>query len=419
MIGSVSANRRANAFAHLLNESRLDQPRLGDGETAGEPPVDGGEQAALLSVVDRLTALPRPELEAETRTAQRARLVAAMEAAFDAPGDPAKAARRGDRVPGQRRAPGIGGAHRAPPGFRRGRLWPRTRLSKGLAAGGLTMGVAAAGFGGVAAASSDALPGDTLYGLKRGMEDLHLDFTSGDADRGRVYLDHASTRLNEARRLLERGRSGELDHEELDAIRRALTSMRDDAAEGHRLLSQAYQSNGSIDPIRSLSAFSDGHRDTWAQVRDRLPVQLHDVSTDVTDVFQAMDEDIAPLASLLPEEPANVSSAGASDRAPDQPPTHPEHSRPATTPDSRSTGDRDDARSETASPAESAEESHGLLEGAGLLEPSTPENGTGAESRDTTRSGEPDRTLPDADITVPPLVEDLLPSLGLDVEKER
>ena len=85
---------------------------------------------------------------------------------------------------------------RAPAGARTGpsplgKLRPRSRWSKGLAAGGLTVGVAAGAFGGVAAASSDALPGDSLYGLKRGMEDIKLGMADGDADRGEVYLDQA------------------------------------------------------------------------------------------------------------------------------------------------------------------------------------------------------------------------------------
>ena len=86
-----------------------------------------------------------------------------------------------------------------------GKLRPRSRLSKGLAAGGLTVGVAAGAFSGVAAASSDALPGDSLYGLKRGMEDLKRGMADDDSDRGGLYLDQASTRLSEARRLIAQG----------------------------------------------------------------------------------------------------------------------------------------------------------------------------------------------------------------------
>ncbi|CAM5671970.1 hypothetical protein SHIRM173S_01030 [Streptomyces hirsutus] len=100
------------------------------------------------------------------------------------------------------------GAHRATP---LGKLRPRSRLAKGLTAGGLGVTVAAGAFGGVAAANSYALPGDSLYGLKRGIEDVKLGLADGNDERGRVFLDHASTRLGEARRLMERGRSGPLE----------------------------------------------------------------------------------------------------------------------------------------------------------------------------------------------------------------
>ncbi|RBM17909.1 DUF5667 domain-containing protein [Streptomyces sp. PT12] len=416
MIGPMSAHRRANAFAHLLDESRLDRPGLDEEETAA--PEDRREQTALLAVVEKLAALPGPELSPGTRTAQRAQLVAAMESAFAEGMDPAESPSGGPsagRVPGQRRARGAKGAHRATQGGVLARLKPTTRLTKGLAASGLTVGVAAGAFGGVAAASTDALPGDTLYGFKRGMEDLRLDFADGDMDRGQLYLDHASRRMGEARRLLERGRSGPLDSYDLDAIHRALASMRDDAAEGHRLLSRVYQADGSIDPIRSLSAFADDHRDTWAHLRGRLPAPLWDVGVEVTDVFNAMDEEIGPLTSLLPERTETTSSAGgtgggasASQRpgghAPEHPATSPE---PGGTHDQRDPEDRDRA-------GESEPPGDGLLDG-GLLTPEGREPGPEASS--PPGATEPGRLLPEPDVTIPPLVDDLLPDLGLDPEE--
>ncbi|MGK5530081.1 DUF5667 domain-containing protein [Streptomyces sp. URMC 129] len=421
MIGSVSANRRANAFAHLLDEARLDEPRPGDEDAAADPagagrqaPADGAEQAVLLSVVDKLAALPRPELGAETRAAQRALLIATMEAAAEPESRPA-APVRGERVPEQR---GPRGARRGLPLGGLGRLRPRSRLTKGLAAGGLTMGVAAGAFGGVAAASTDALPGDTLYGLKRGMEDLRLDFTSGDVDRGRVYLDHASTRLNEARRLLERTRAGLLDPEELEDVRKALSSMRDDASEGHRLLTQAHQADGSIDPLESLSAFADRHREAWAQLRYQLPFELRDVGEEVTDVFDAIDQEVAPFESLLPQEPDALSSGGDSGGPAARTPARSEPAASVAPPRSGADGESEGGGADqpgggTASPG-TTEQRGGLLEGTGLLGPADDEtDATGDES--PPESGDAEDTLPQPEVTIPPLVEDLLPGLGLDV----
>ena len=252
-----------------------------------------------MALATGLGELPKPELDPEVKVVQRAQLVAAMEAML-LEGTAAGGQGPGPSVPEQRSRRGRG-AHRAT-GL--GKLRPRSRLSKGLAAGGLTVGVAAGAFGGVAAASSDALPGDSLYGLKRGMEDIKLGLAHGESDRGELYLDQASTRLSEARRLMERDRSGQLDHESLGEIRRALSGMQHDASEGHRLLHEAYERDGSLGPIQALSAFSQSHREAWGALRDRLPVQLGDVSDQVSSVFDAIDEEVDPLRSLLPQPPA-------------------------------------------------------------------------------------------------------------------
>ncbi|TVP36315.1 hypothetical protein A3L22_29445, partial [Streptomyces griseus subsp. griseus] len=287
MIANVSAHRRANAFAQALEE----QSPQGAAAVQPDDPADQADRGPLLALANGLGELPKPQLDPEVKAVQRAQLVAAMETMFAEGG-----ASTGPTVPVQRGK----GAHRASP-LRK--LRPRSRWAKGLTAGGLTVGVAAGAFGGVAAASSDALPGDSLYGLKRGMEDISLGMAKGDTERGEVYLDQASTRLSEARRLMERGRSGPLDHESLGAVRRALNGMSHDASEGHRLLHAAYQRDGAIGPIQTLDTFSRSHRDTWSSLRDRLPVQLTDVRDQVSSVFEAMEDDVAPLQSLLPRPP--------------------------------------------------------------------------------------------------------------------
>ncbi|WP_107418186.1 DUF5667 domain-containing protein, partial [Streptomyces albidoflavus] len=302
MIANVSAHRRANAFAQALEEqtppgqAAEDRPPAASGGQPGAAPAERAEESRMLSLAAELGEMPRPQLDPEVRTVQRAQLVAAMEAMAGSAPDPSVPEQRSGR-----------GAHRASP-LRK--LRPRSRLTKGLAAGGLTVGVAAGAFGGVAAASSDALPGDSLYGLKRGMEDIKLGMAGDAADRGGIYLDHASTRLSEARRLMERGRSGSLDHESLAEIRRALGAVHHDAGQGHRLLSAAYQEGGSLQPIQQLSSFSQSHRATWTSLRDQLPPTLFDVSDQVSEVFDAIEEEVEPLRSLLPGAPSQDGRPG-------------------------------------------------------------------------------------------------------------
>ncbi|MEV5437731.1 DUF5667 domain-containing protein [Streptomyces sp. NPDC052682] len=409
MIANVSAHRRANAFAQALEEQSDRGPAAEQSEGSAPAPAaaEQTEHTRLLALASGLDALPKPVLDPEVKAVQRAQLVAAFEAMLQEGTAAGEAA--DPSVPEQRSARARG-AHRASP---LGKLRPRSRLVKGLTAGGLSVGVAAGAFGGVAAASSDALPGDTLYGLKLGIEDVRRGLADGDDERGRAYLDQASTRLSEARRLMERGRGGSLDHETLGEIRRALSGMRHDAAEGHRLLREAYERDpDSLGPLKTLSAFSHAHRGAWGALREKLPVQLGDVSEEVSSVFDAIEEDVAPLESLLPQPPA---TGGTEDRrqgssgsaSTDASPT--DRSR---TPGTGS-GGTDTGSSGSGSPSRSAgsgSDSDGLLGGntGGLLDPPKDSDaGTSPSTGDTTHTP---TTAPD--VTLPPLLPGLLPGLG-------
>ncbi|MDJ0465587.1 DUF5667 domain-containing protein [Streptomyces sp. H27-C3] len=396
MIANVSAHRRANAFAQALE----DQNPQGAAADQPEATAEGPAQGRLLTLANGLGELPSPQLDPEVKVVQRAQLIAAMEAMVAEGGAPA-----GPQVPEQRTGRG---AHRAT--LRK--LRPRSRWSKGIAAGGLTVGVAAGAFSGVAAASSDALPGDSLYGLKRGMEDVKLGLAGDDADRGEIYLDQASTRLQEARRLMERGRVSDLDHEQLGEVRHTLRGMTHDAGEGHRLLHRAYERDGSIGAIQTLSSFTKSHRDAWSSLRDRLPVQLADVGNQVSSVFAAIDEDVAPLQSLLPRTPE-------SGRSPERPSSTQDRTgssgtdRPApSTPASSGGRTGDNSKPQPPSAPDSSKDD-GLLGGGtgGLLDP--------PKSEPTTQSPPPGRGTnkpPTPEVTLPPLLPGILPGLGIEGE---
>ncbi|MGK5631367.1 DUF5667 domain-containing protein [Streptomyces sp. URMC 123] len=396
MIRTVSAHRRANAFAQALEDEVPGSPRDRTAEHC-EDTADRAGHGPLLALADELAQLPKPTLDPEVRTVQRAQLVAAMEAML-AEGTPG-----GPRLPEQRTRQR--GAHRLR------KLRPRSRWSKGLAAGGLTVGVAAGAFSGVAAASSDALPGDSLYGLKRGMEDLKLGMADGDTDRGELYLDQASTRMQEARRLMERGRSGGLDHESVREVRKALSGMRHDVEEGHRLLRAAHQRDGSLGPLQKLEAFARSHRGSWGELRDRLPVQLTDVIHEVSSAFAAIDEEVRPLKSRLPLQGGD--ERGRRDTQQSRP-SSPERasSRPAPASSSPAKG-RTESGSSKPQPSMSQRqrEEQGLIGGArDLIDPPLggnrshgPASGGGGQDG---KSGQPE-------VTLPPLLPGILPELGL------
>ncbi|MFE2288479.1 DUF5667 domain-containing protein [Streptomyces sp. NPDC059443] len=399
MIANVTPHRRANAFAQALEDrtpSDLSEPDpAAEQSEAPAEPADHDRLLALASVLGE--RMPRPVLDPEVKVVQRAQLIAAMEtmvmeerAGGSAASDP--------QVPEQRTGRG---AHRAT-SLRK--LRPRSRWSKGIAAGGLTVGVAAGAFSGVAAASTDALPGDHLYPVKRGMEDIRLGMAADDSDRGELYLDQASNRLSEARRLMERGRLGPLDHESLGEIRRALAGMKHDASEGHRLLQAAYERDGSLGPIQTLSSFSRSHRDAWDKLRGNLPMQLTDVSGEVESVFQAIDEDVAPLQSLLPKPPEQTRGSGPS--AKPSAPAGKQQAAPSQGAPSAAPAPSSGAASGSAkTPAPGG----GLLGGTGnLLNPPAGQQPT------PSASGTPEHPQPD--ITLPPLLPGLLPGLGIKAE---
>ncbi|MCP3760075.1 DUF5667 domain-containing protein [Streptomyces sp. TBY4] len=397
MIANVTPHRRANAFAQALEErtpSDLSEPDpAAEQSEAPAEPADHDRLLALASVLGE--RMPRPVLDPEVKVVQRAQLIAAMEAKVmeeraggGVAADP--------QLPEQRTGRG---AHRAT-SLRK--LRPRSRWSKGIAAGGLTVGVAAGAFSGVAAASTDALPGDHLYPVKRGMEDIRLGMADDDSDRGELYLDQASSRLSEARRLMERGRLGPLDHESLGDIRRALAGMKHDAAEGHRLLQAAYERDGSLGPIQALSSFSRSHRDAWAKLRGNLPAQLTDVGGEVESVFQAIDQDVAPLQNLLPKPPEQTRGSGPSTK-PSTPAGKQQATPPAGTPSAAP------APSASGAPKTPPPGGGGLLGGTGnLLNPPSGES-TPSESAPAPTPAHPD-------ITLPPLLPGLLPGLGIKAE---
>jgi hypothetical protein len=392
VIANVSAHRRANAFAQGLEDQAAEQP---------EESVEPTEHGQLLALANGLGELPKPEMDPEVKVVQRAQLVAAMEEMFASGG-----ASAGPMVPEQRTTGR--GAHRASP-LRK--LRPRSRWSKGIAAGGLTVGVAAGAFSGVAAASSDALPGDSLYGLKRGMEDFKLGMADDDSDRGELYLDQASTRLSEARRLMERGRAGDMDHESLGEVRRALNGMRHDVSEGHRLLSAAYERNGALAPMATLDSFSRSHRDTWNGLRHRLPVQLTGIGDEVNSVFEAIDEQVGPLESLLPRAPENGRGSQGPGSSQDAIQTSSPGSASQSAPGADGSHPGDTGRPHPSGSGTTADE--GLLGGntGGLLDP--PANGA------TPSPSGKDSTPSHPDVTIPPLLPGILPGLGVAGEDEQ
>ncbi|MFB7129610.1 MULTISPECIES: DUF5667 domain-containing protein [Streptomycetaceae] len=282
MTANVLEHRRAKAFAEALEAHQAEQRAAANAESDNTAATGAGSaaMAGLVGLADALGALPGPVLDREVHTVQRAQLMAAFEQAF--------AGGTGTPVPRQRR-------HRAI------RTAPRGRWSRRFAIGGLVAGLAVGSLAGVAAASSNALPGDSLYGLKRGLEGLRLDFAGSDSERGEMLLDNAATRLGEAKTLVGRtDQAGALSPATVEQVRRALDDMHADALKGRELLRSVYRSNGSLDPMRALAGFAHDEDGRWSELQGRLPVQLTQQADLVNRLFDDISEDVAPLRLVLP-----------------------------------------------------------------------------------------------------------------------
>jgi hypothetical protein len=112
---------------------------------------------------------------------------------------------------------------------------------------------------GVASAAAGSLPGDGLYGVKRGLEELSLALSPTRAGDAALLLDFADRRLVEARALVETGRDGDLPAA-LAGYERALD----------RLLARADRDEESLS---RLEAAIEQHEQVLSRVLERAAPQ--------------------------------------------------------------------------------------------------------------------------------------------------
>lgn len=143
-------------------------------ERNGDVPTVDAELADLLTRVRALRGLPPTrDLDTATRDRMRRRLVA---------------------VAAVRPAPSLESAPVRRPVPARRRWWPHRAV---LAGSAVAVVLAATGVG---VASTGAMPGNPLYGIKRGTESARLATAGSGTARGQLLLEFAGTRLTEAGR---------------------------------------------------------------------------------------------------------------------------------------------------------------------------------------------------------------------------
>ncbi len=204
----------------------------------------------LLLLVGALRAVPEPVARPEFIADLRSRLVA------EAAATPLTAAAEADRL---RLRP-------VDPGRVRN---PRERRI-GVALGGLALVGATAT---MAVVAQSALPGDTLYPLKRGIENAHAGFSVGDEGKGSTVLANASTRIAEIEALAREARDGD---DNAAAVSDTLNDFTDQATEASDLLLASYADKGDPADVVKVRTFTATSMTSLADLEGQLPESADD-----------------------------------------------------------------------------------------------------------------------------------------------
>lgn len=178
----------------------------------------------------------------------------------------------------------------------------RSRRERRLAA--LVGGIAIVGAStSVAMASQSALPGESLYPIKRALESAHTGLSVGDGDKGRTELSRASTRLDELTSLTSRTPADDV------RIAHTLTAFTNQATHGADLLVADYSHHGTTSSITRLRDFAATSIDRLHAVEPAVPYDARDELLSAASVLAQIDAeaaqrcptcDTAPVTTLPP-----------------------------------------------------------------------------------------------------------------------
>ncbi|GAB3856666.1 hypothetical protein GCM10028801_14010 [Nocardioides maradonensis] len=257
MIGGNAHQRRAEEF---------------DAAVSGRAQGTSQERyAELLDVVAALRSVPEPAARPEFVADLRARLMTAaaeMPVASESRTDAATALRL---TPKQKRG-------------------SRERRAAALLGG---FAVVAAS-GSMAVASQSALPGDTLYPIKRAIENAHANLESSPQSKASVLLANATTRLSEVEELSSRSDA------DAGQISSTLQAFKDQTSQASAAAIDAYDSNGDGSPLSALRSFAGTSMGRLSALDDVLPVGSRPALVAAAQTVQAVDQaayDVCPTCT--------------------------------------------------------------------------------------------------------------------------
>ncbi|MQW74461.1 hypothetical protein GHK92_01085 [Nocardioides sp. dk4132] len=259
-----AARRRAEEFDALVQRG---SERPGPGHA---------RYAELLEVAGALRAVPAPEPRPEFAASLRERLMAAAASEL-------AAVERPDRS--------------RPSVEDRLTLTPR-RTSRerriAIAVGGFAVVGASTS---MAVASQSALPGDTLYPIKRAIENAHIGVSVGDEQKGSTLLDNARARLREATELA----SETPERQDTEAIRDTLDDFGAQAGEASTLL-LGDVSDGDRAAVETLQAFTAEGLASLEELSDRVSDDdARDALVDAGNVLLGIDLELQQACPDCPD----------------------------------------------------------------------------------------------------------------------
>jgi hypothetical protein len=154
------------------------------------------------------------------------------------------------------------------------------------------------GTAGMAAASQDALPGEVLYPVKRGIERVQADLGTSSTGKGERLLEQADNRLDEVRGLLE-------DADGSAHVPGTVDEFTDQAVEGSELLLESFEEDRDPAVIRELRTFTADSLPVLRELARVAPADSQDELARAAAALMEIDRRAAAAcASCVPELPA-------------------------------------------------------------------------------------------------------------------
>ncbi|HET6627460.1 MAG TPA: DUF5667 domain-containing protein [Nocardioidaceae bacterium] len=148
------------------------------------------------------------------------------------------------------------------------------------------------GTAGMAAAAQDALPGEALYPVKRGIERAEAGLSMSDAGKGRDLLGQATDRLQEVERLVDKDSTPGAPQ-----VPETLDAFSAQAAQGANLLLTSFEDDRDPSSVRAVRTFAADNVAQLTALADDVPEQAQDELAAAAVTLRDLDAQAAAICS--------------------------------------------------------------------------------------------------------------------------